>query len=72
MFVARYLDMRDEQLPSVQFFSFGSHRTTHIVTLNAHVTGSGPGLAVSPDGRTMIIQLDDSMGSDIILVENFR
>jgi hypothetical protein len=67
-----YLDTRNEQHPSVQFFSFASHRTTHIVTLNAHVTGSGPGLAVSPDARKLIIQLDESMGSDIIRVENFR
>jgi Tol biopolymer transport system component len=68
-----YLDTRNEQQPSVQLFSFATHRTKHIVTLSTHVTGSGgPGLAVSPDGRTIIIQLDESMGSDIILVENFR
>jgi hypothetical protein len=68
-----YLDTRNEQQPSVQLFSFATHRTKHIVTLSTHVTGTGgPGLAVSPDGRTMIIQLDESMGSDIILVDNFR
>jgi Tol biopolymer transport system component/DNA-binding winged helix-turn-helix (wHTH) protein len=67
-----YLDTRNERQPSVQFFSFASHRTKHIVTLNAHVTGSGPTLTISPAGRTMIIQLDESMGSDIIRVENFR
>ena len=68
-----YLDTRHDQQPSVQFFSFATRRTKHVVTLKAHVTAGGdPTLAVSPDARTMIIQLDESMGSDIIRVENFR
>jgi Tol biopolymer transport system component len=54
---------------SIQFFSFASGKIRTIATLEKT---EGPGLAVSPDGRWILYSQTDQVGSDLMLVENFR
>jgi hypothetical protein len=57
--------------PLLKLFSFATRTARAIRQLDKEVWG-GPGLAVSPDGRSVLIgQIDDS-GSDIMLVQNYH
>jgi len=58
--------------PLIEFFNFATGKVTQVAALNKPISRSHPGLAVSPDGRSLLfVQLDQS-ASDIMLVENFR
>ena len=50
----------------LQVFSTG--KTSKILTIER----PGGGVAVSPDGRTLLYSQVDETGSDLMLVENFR
>jgi Tol biopolymer transport system component/DNA-binding winged helix-turn-helix (wHTH) protein len=55
----------------LKFFSFSTRTVRTVRQLDKQAWG-GPGLAVSPDGRTVLIGQIDDWGSDIMLVENFH
>jgi eukaryotic-like serine/threonine-protein kinase len=48
-----------------------TRRVTTVATLERSVTPFEPGLAVSPDGRSILYVQEDQLNSDIMLVENF-
>jgi Tol biopolymer transport system component/DNA-binding winged helix-turn-helix (wHTH) protein len=58
---------------SIHFHDFQSNRTTHIATLpkDKSIPMVG-GLALSPDGHSLLYSQIDEQNSDIMLVENFR
>ncbi len=58
-----------DQISSVQFLSFATGMATPIVKVGKPLD---LGLAVSPDGRTLLYTQIDSYGRDLMLVENFR
>jgi Tol biopolymer transport system component/DNA-binding winged helix-turn-helix (wHTH) protein len=53
----------------VDFFEFASHKTTHISTLDKP---TGWGLAVAPDGRSLLYVETEFEESSIMLLKNFR
>ena len=66
-----YVSKPDEKRRSeIRFYDFPTGKTRKILMLdlrNPYVT-----LAVSPDGRTIGYTQYDQVGSDLMLVENFR
>jgi hypothetical protein len=54
---------------SVQFLSFATGNVVRVATIQKPVY---VGLAVSPDGRSILYSQIDQAGSDLMLVENFR
>ena len=64
-----YLDSTTK--PGIAFFEFATGRTTRIFGLENPAKGM-PGLAIAPDKKTILYAQQDSLSSDIILVENFR
>jgi eukaryotic-like serine/threonine-protein kinase len=51
------------------FYEFATGQTRKILTIQRPVS---PHIAVSPDGRTILYLQLDEIGSDLMLVENFR
>lgn len=58
--------------PVIEFFSFETGKYSTIYTLDRQISRSQPGLAVSPDGRSLLFTQLDQSGSDIMLVEDFH
>ena len=58
--------------PGIDFFGFTTHRTTRVFDLDNRPASGSPGLAVSPDRKSILYTQLDALNSDIILVENFR
>jgi Tol biopolymer transport system component/DNA-binding winged helix-turn-helix (wHTH) protein len=58
--------------PVVEFFSFENNKVTRIAKLDKPLFKTDPGLAVSPDGQSILIVQMDQSGSDIMAIENFR
>ena len=58
--------------PVVEYYSFETKRTLLIAKLDKPIFKTDPGLAVSPDGRWLLIVQADQSGSDIELMENIR
>src|SRR5216684_2457836 len=58
--------------PGTAFFDITTHRITRLFDLENRPARQAPGLAVSPDKRTILYTQWDASDSDIILVENFR
>ena len=54
---------------SIQFFNFATKRIRSISTIESAI---GTNLSVSPDGRWILYSQADQLGSDLMLVENFR
>jgi Tol biopolymer transport system component/DNA-binding winged helix-turn-helix (wHTH) protein len=65
-----YLDTATK--PGIAFFDITTHRVTRLFDLENRPARQAPGLAVSPDKRTILYTQLDATDSDIILVENFR
>jgi hypothetical protein len=65
-----YLDTT--RRPGIAFFDITARRTTRMFDLENRAALEAPGLAVSPDKKTMLYTQLDALNSDIILVENFR
>jgi hypothetical protein len=65
-----YLDTATK--PGIAFFDITTHRTTRVFDLENGPARRAPGLAVSPDKKTILYTQLDALNSDIILVENFR
>jgi hypothetical protein len=64
-----YLDATAK--PGIAFFNTTTHRTRRVFDLENRPARQAPGLAVSPDGGTILYTQLDALNSDIILVENF-
>jgi Tol biopolymer transport system component/DNA-binding winged helix-turn-helix (wHTH) protein len=65
-----YLDTTAK--PGIAFFNITTHRTTRVFDLENRPARQAPGLAVSPDKKTILYTQLDALNNDIILVENFR
>lgn len=55
----------------LKLFSAASGRVTRIADLDKYPWG-GPGLAISPDGVSILYSQVDTAGSDIVVVDNYR
>ena len=53
----------------IHYYDFATGKASKIQTIAA---GIRYGLALSPDGRTLLYSQIDDAGSDLMLVENFR
>ena len=62
---------RAEQ-PLLEFYSFATGQVTLVAQLEKGLERSMSGLTVSSDGRRLIWAQVDQVGSDIMLLENFR
>ena len=58
--------------PRIAFFDLTTHRDTQVFDLENRPVREAPGLAVSPDKKSILYTQLDASSSDIILVENFR
>jgi len=58
--------------PVIEFFNFATKQIKTVLMLEKPIFPTPPGLAVSPDGRHLIWSQLDQVGSDIMLMENFR
>jgi Tol biopolymer transport system component len=65
-----YLDTTAK--PGINFFDTARHRTARVFDLENRPAWGAPGLAISPDKKTILYSQLDVLSSDIILVENFR
>ena len=65
-----YLDTTPK--PGIAFFDITTQRSTRVFDLENRPARQAPGLAVSPDKRTILYTQWDASDSDIVLVENFR
>ena len=57
---------------ALEFFDFATRRIRHVASLEQPPQPEEPGLAVSPDGRSILYVRQDQKNSDLVLVENFR
>jgi len=57
---------------SMKFFDARTGRITTITTLERQPACCGQSLAVSPDGHRILYSQQDSVTTDLMLVENFR
>jgi len=58
--------------PTIEFFSFADGRRKQIAAMEKEGPILSPGLAISPDQRSILYTQVDQNVSDITLVENFR
>jgi Tol biopolymer transport system component/DNA-binding winged helix-turn-helix (wHTH) protein len=65
-----YLDTTGK--PAIAFFDFTTRRTTKVFELENRPAREATGMAVSPDGGTILYTQLDGLSRDIVLVENFR
>lgn len=65
-----YLDMAPK--PGINYFDITTLRSTRVFDLVNRPPWGAPGLAISPDKKTILYTQMDALNSDIILVENFR
>ncbi|HEX2489038.1 MAG TPA: winged helix-turn-helix domain-containing protein [Blastocatellia bacterium] len=56
----------------LEFYSFANKQISEVARLSRGAERYLPGLAVSPDGRSLLYCQMDRGGSDIMMVENFR
>jgi len=56
----------------LRFFSFSTGKVSTVIELEKRPVYGPMGLAVSPDGRSVLYVQRDSSSSDIMLVENFQ
>ena len=58
--------------PVIEFLNFATNKITQIARVNAPLFRTDPGLALSPDGQSLLLVQMDQRGSDIMLAENFH
>jgi hypothetical protein len=66
-----YLDTTTTK-PGIAFFDFTAHRRSRVFDLQNRPASSVPGLAISPDKKTILYTQLDALNRDIMLVEDFR
>src|SRR5262249_54447112 len=67
-----YFATASEAGPLIEFFSFATGQVSEIGRPTRGPEKYIPGLAVSPDGRSLLYVQMDQSGSDLMMVENFR
>ena len=67
-----FIDREVKPHGAIQFFSFSAKQITQVAALEKPVPSGPPVLSVSPDGTKILYSAIETMGTDIILVENFR
>ncbi len=67
-----FLSHEGTAAPVIKFFDFATRRVTPLATVEKEPLWWPTGLAVAPDGRTILYTQGDQLGSDIMLIENFR
>ena len=65
-----YLDTTAK--PAIAFFDFASRQVTRVVEFETRPAREATGLAVSPEGRTILYTQLDALTRDIVLVDNFQ
>jgi Tol biopolymer transport system component/DNA-binding winged helix-turn-helix (wHTH) protein len=65
-----YLDNTSE--PSISFLNLSTRRTSRVFKLENGPVQQAPGLAVSPDGNSILYTQGSQSNSDISLVQNFN
>jgi len=58
--------------PSIEFFNFTTGKITPVTKLDAPLSKTDPGLAVTPDGQALLVVQMDQSGSDIVMAHDFR
>ena len=58
--------------PIIEFFNFATRKISFIARLDTPLFRTDPGLAIAPDGQSLLIVQMDQSGSDIMLAENLR
>ena len=67
-----YDDPEDIRSAWLQYFSFASHTTQKLARLANPPAAWDNGMAVSPDGKTLLHSQVDRYGTDIMLLPAFR
>ena len=67
-----FTDPESKPHTSLNFLDLLTGRISTIATLDKPLSCCGQSLAVSPDGRSILYGQQDSVSTDIMLVENFR
>jgi Tol biopolymer transport system component len=62
----------DPPRPGIHFLDFASGRTNRLADIAGRPEPWGGGLALSPDGRSLLFSQRDEIASDIMLIEGFR
>jgi Tol biopolymer transport system component len=62
----------DPPRPGIHFLDFASGRTKRVADIPGRPEIWGGGLALSPDGRSLLFSQLDEIASDIMLIEGFR
>jgi Tol biopolymer transport system component/DNA-binding winged helix-turn-helix (wHTH) protein len=65
-----FLTTADSEHPAVSFFSFTTHQRTAIAPLPKMPAAFDATMSVSPDGRRLLVALQDTNDADIMLAEN--
>jgi Tol biopolymer transport system component len=65
-----YLDTAETS--GMNFFNFTTQHTTRVFDLESHPAREATGIALSPDGRTILYTQLDMLSRDIFLVDNYR
>jgi Tol biopolymer transport system component/DNA-binding winged helix-turn-helix (wHTH) protein len=65
-----YLDTTAK--PQINFFDTATHQISRVFDLENGPARGAPGMAISPDGGTILYTQLDTLTSEIIVVENFR
>jgi Tol biopolymer transport system component len=65
-----YLDTA--AMPGINFFDLTTQRTTRVFDFENHPAREATGIAVSPNGKTILYTQLDALSRDIVLVENYR
>jgi hypothetical protein len=68
----RHLSFDTTTKSGINFFDIATHRIARVFDLENPPARQAPGLAVSPDKKTILYTQLDALNNDIILVENFR
>ena len=61
--------LRTGQRARIRFFNFADGKSNRVTDIDGAISH---GLAVSPDGRTVLFGRRDAVSSDLMMVENFR
>ena len=67
-----FVDTQTKPHATLKYFDAATKRISKITAMEKKPSCCGQGLAVSPDGRTILYSQEDSVTTDLILVENFR
>jgi Tol biopolymer transport system component len=69
-----FFDWKDAVHPLIQFYNFRNRRSTTVYEFprGTNVGTGDTAISVSPDGRWILYTQVDQVGSNLVLVENFR